>query len=103
MIGLLGAFSGALAAQPVVVTGTGDPNLDVPAVQIAVDQGGTVVLMGRFSFDRPPTAPDAARYNRTVTVSAAGAWHIPFRTMRTRSLTHAFHYEGDTGLIARFT
>jgi hypothetical protein len=73
MIGLLGAFSGTLAAQPVVVTGTGDPNLDVPAVQKAVDQGGTVVLMGHFSFDRPPTAPDAASYNRTVTVSKSVA------------------------------
>lgn len=69
MIALLASFSGTMAAQSVVVTGTGDPNVDVPAVQAAVDQGGSVVLTGHFSFDRPPTAPDAASYNRTVTVS----------------------------------
>jgi hypothetical protein len=55
------------------VTGTGDPNRDVPAVQTAVDQGASVVLVGHFSFDRPPTAPDAASYNRTVTVSKSVA------------------------------
>jgi len=38
-----------------VVVGTGDPNLDVAAVQAAVDQGGQVVLRGHFSFDQPPT------------------------------------------------
>jgi hypothetical protein len=40
----------ALAAQSVMVIGTGDPNVDVPAVQAAVDQGGRVVLKGHFSF-----------------------------------------------------
>jgi hypothetical protein len=57
------------AAQPLVVTGTDDPNLDVPAVQAAVDHGGQVVLMGHFSFDRPSIKPDAATYSRMVTVS----------------------------------
>src|SRR5271154_3238891 len=44
------------AGAPVrnVVTGTGDPNLDIAAVQAAVDQGGQVLLRGHFSFDRPP-------------------------------------------------
>ncbi len=46
----------ALAAPPaVVVKGTGDPDIDVPAVQAAVDQGGDVILKGHFSFDRLPT------------------------------------------------
>jgi hypothetical protein len=45
----------------VVVTGTGDPNVDVPAVQAAVDQGGAVVLRGHFSFDAPPTKPVAVQ------------------------------------------
>src|SRR5258706_11064561 len=63
------AFADAVAAQPVAVTGTGDPNVDVPAVQAAVDQGGSVVLMGHFSFNRPPTTPAGATYNRMVTVS----------------------------------
>jgi hypothetical protein len=62
-------FAGAVAAQSVAVTATGDPNVDVPAVQAAVDHGGSVVLMGHFSFDRPPTAPAGATYNRMVTVS----------------------------------
>ena len=44
----------------VVVTGTGDPSVDVPAVQAAVDQGGDVILEGHFSFDKPPTQPLAA-------------------------------------------
>src|SRR5215813_15664256 len=42
-----------------LVVGTGDPEVDVPAVQAAVDQGGEVILKGHFSFDRPPTVPTA--------------------------------------------
>jgi hypothetical protein len=33
-----------------VVISTGDPTLDVPAVQAAVDRGGTVLLKGTFDF-----------------------------------------------------
>jgi hypothetical protein len=73
IVGPASALAGTLAAQSVVLTGTGDPNLDVPAVQMAVDQGGPVVLMGHFSFDRAPTAPDASGYNRMVTVSKSVA------------------------------
>jgi hypothetical protein len=51
-------FAGTVAAQAVTVVGTGDPNVDIPAVQAAVDQGGRVVLMGHFSFDAPPTAAE---------------------------------------------
>lgn len=46
------------AAQAVTVVGTGDPSVDVPAVQAAVNQGGRVVLMGHFSFDAPPTVAE---------------------------------------------
>jgi hypothetical protein len=63
------ALSAAASAQTVAVTGTGDPKIDVPAVQAAVDQGGSVVLTGHFSFDRPPTTPTGATLNRMVTVS----------------------------------
>jgi hypothetical protein len=42
-----------------VVVGTGDPTIDVPSVQAAVDQGGDVVLRGHFSFDAPATKPVA--------------------------------------------
>lgn len=50
------AWAASAAAQTVVV-GTGNPDTDVKAVQAAVDQGGEVVLKGRFSFNRPPTVP----------------------------------------------
>ena len=43
-----------------VVVGTGDPTIDVAAVQAAIDQGGDVVLRGHFSFDAPATKPVAA-------------------------------------------
>lgn len=44
-------------AQATVVTGTGNPAVDVPAVQAAANAGGDIVLMGHFSFDTPPTVP----------------------------------------------
>ena len=44
-------------ANAVVVHGTGNPSVDVPAVQAAVDQGGQVILAGHFSFGAPPTKP----------------------------------------------
>ena len=46
------AWAASAPAQTVVV-GTGNPDLDVPAVQAAVDQGGEVTLKGHFSFHRP--------------------------------------------------
>jgi len=52
------AVAASATAQTVVV-GTGNPDLDVPAVQAAVDQGGEVFLQGHFSFDSPPTVPTA--------------------------------------------
>ncbi len=54
-----------------VVTGTSNPNVDVPAVQTAVDgnPGGNVVLKGHFSFDMPPSAPTPPVYKRMVTIS----------------------------------
>src|SRR5690242_3755406 len=53
---------GATASAQTVVIGTGDPNLDVPTVQAAVDEGGQVVLKGHFSFNRPPTVPTATAF-----------------------------------------
>jgi hypothetical protein len=52
------AVAASTAAQTVVV-GTGNPDLDVPAVQAAVDQGGEVLLRGHFSFNSAPTVPTA--------------------------------------------
>src|SRR5262249_17099102 len=66
------AMGGSTAAQTLVV-GTGDPEVDVPAVQAAVDQGGEVILKGHFSFDRPPTVPMAIGGLATIFVSKAVA------------------------------
>ena len=46
-------------AQTTVVNGTGNPNVDIPAVQAAVNLGGNVVLRGHFSFNTPPTISTA--------------------------------------------
>ena len=43
------------AEQAPEIVGTGDPAIDIPAVQAAVDKGGYIVLKGRFSFRSPPT------------------------------------------------
>jgi hypothetical protein len=48
------AWAANAVAQTVVV-GTGNPDIDVPAVQVAIDKGGQVILKGHFSFNRPPT------------------------------------------------
>ena len=69
------AWAASAAAQAVVV-GTGNPDIDVPAVQAAVDQGGDVILKGHFSFNRPPTVPTATAFVgglATVRVSKAAA------------------------------
>jgi len=57
VITVASALATSALAQATIVTGTGNPDVDVPAVQAAVDQGGEVVLSGHFSFDTPPTAP----------------------------------------------
>lgn len=61
LVALSGAaaiFAGTAVAQT-TVTGTGDPGVDIPAVQAAVDKGGPVLLTGHFSFDAPPTVTEA--------------------------------------------
>jgi len=45
------ALAASALAQATVVIGTGNPDVDVPAVQAAVNLGGEVVLSGHFSFD----------------------------------------------------
>jgi hypothetical protein len=59
VFGIMLAVAGIVPAQPIVATGTGNPDGDVPAVQAAVDQGGRIALIGHFSFDRAPTIPAA--------------------------------------------
>lgn len=74
----LALFTGMAAAQTVVV-GTGNPDVDIAAVQTAVDRGGSILLRGHFSFDNPPTKhgtlPDlmaTVLVSKEVTIS--GAW-----------------------------
>jgi Right handed beta helix region len=76
--GVTVALAATAAAQVITVVGTGDPTVDVPAVQAAVDQGGRVVLKGRLSFDAPPTIaeqPEGALgmilISKTVAISGA--------------------------------
>jgi len=52
LVAVLG-FSGQLQAQAVAIRGTGNPEIEVPAVQAAVDHGGQVVLMGHFPLTDP--------------------------------------------------
>lgn len=61
--------------QTIEVVGTGNPDIDVPTVQAAVDQGGEVSLRGQFSFDRPATRACAVCVgpNAMVLVSKAVA------------------------------
>jgi len=76
------ALAASALAQPPVVTGTGNPGVDVPAVQAAVNLGGQVVLSGHFSFDTPPTIssplqavgipPATILISKAVEISGAG-------------------------------
>ena len=42
------ALAASALAQPTVVNGTDNPDVDIPAVQAAVNLGGEVVLSGHF-------------------------------------------------------
>jgi hypothetical protein len=78
----IAAIMPGVAAQT-VVWGTGNPDVDVPAVQAAVNQGGEVVLRGHFSFDRSPTIqtalasagypPATVLVSKAVAISGAGS------------------------------
>ena len=41
------------------LVGTGNPAVDIPAIQSAVSGGGNLILKGHFSFDRSPTIQTA--------------------------------------------
>src|SRR5215471_897902 len=76
------ALATSALAQATAVTETGNPNVDVPAVQAAVNLGGDIVLSGHFSFDTPPTIqnplqtvgfpPATILISRTVAISGIG-------------------------------
>jgi hypothetical protein len=62
------AFAGPVAKRAITVVGTGNPAVDIPAVQKAVDLSSEVFLKGRFSFDAPPTIVEqpSLLYNGTA-------------------------------------
>jgi hypothetical protein len=77
--GSAAVFFAASAVAQTVVVGTGDPDIDIAAVQTAVDRGGSVVLRGHFSFDNPPARRGALpELMATILVSnevaISGAW-----------------------------
>ncbi|HKF42641.1 MAG TPA: right-handed parallel beta-helix repeat-containing protein [Thermoanaerobaculia bacterium] len=55
-VGVIVACLAAVAPGQVLLVGTGDPAIDVPAVQAAVDGNGVVLLEGTFSFTGAPAA-----------------------------------------------
>ncbi|MBV9146899.1 MAG: right-handed parallel beta-helix repeat-containing protein [Acidobacteria bacterium] len=75
-------LAGSAMAHSTEVVGTGHADIDIPAVQAAVDQGGAVTLRGRFSFDQPPTVLTALagmqypaatiRISKSVAISGVG-------------------------------
>jgi hypothetical protein len=73
------------AAQATVVVGTGNPDIDVPAVQAAVDQSGEVILKGHFSFNRTPTVPTAL----------AGAGYPPATILVSKAVAISGEGDGD--------
>jgi serine/threonine protein kinase len=60
-VGVHAYWKGSRGELPsvVVVTGTGNAAVDVPAVQTAIDRADSVVLKGLFSFNTSPTKPIA--------------------------------------------
>src|SRR5215467_1266194 len=75
----LGAIAFAVIGQAQVITvvGTGDPRVDVPAVQAAVDQGGRIVLKGHFSFDASPTASSGSCASMILVSNAVAISGMP--------------------------
>ncbi|MDX1579862.1 MAG: hypothetical protein R3266_15365, partial [Gemmatimonadota bacterium] len=58
-----------VSSDVIVVDGQQDPAVDVAAVQQAVDEGGTVVLRGTFSFQGTLSQGDSPRLAHVVHVT----------------------------------
>jgi plastocyanin len=69
------AAGGASVSPTRLVVGVGDPAVDVPAVQEAVDAGGDVLLRGTFSFDQPPIDKRSVRISHAVRITGAADDH----------------------------
>ena len=102
-----GCFAGTVAAQTVVV-GTSDPDIDIAAVQAAVDRGGVVVLRGHFSFDHPSASrgvlPDLIAMvvvSKEVTVSGTWDEHGEMTTIAGGEIPFAVEAPGADVTIKR--
>jgi hypothetical protein len=81
--------------QATILVGTGNPSIDVPAVQAAVDHGGFVLLKGHFSFDKEPTRPVA------LTLSSApprAAYAPAAEVLVSKAVTVSGTGESDAGM-----
>jgi len=101
------SFAGTVVAQTVVV-GTGNPDIDIAAVQTAVDRGGAVTLRGRFSFDNPPTGhlsmPDLMAtilVSKDVTISGAWDKHGAMTTIEGGEIPFAVEARGASVRIEK--
>jgi hypothetical protein len=101
------AAAGILAAQT-VVAGTGNPDIDIAAVQAAVEKGGSVVLKGHFSFDNPPgrrgELPDlmaTVLISNEVTISGTWDEHGQITTIDGGEIPFAVEARGATVKIER--
>jgi hypothetical protein len=101
------AFARTVGAQT-VVTGTGNPDIDVAAVQAAVDRGGSVELRGHFSFDNPPARrgelPDLMAtvvVSKAVTISGAWDEHGEMTVIQGGEIPFAIEAPGASVTIER--
>lgn len=79
-----------LPAAPRIVVGTDNPIVDVPAVQAAVDEGGTVLLKGTFDF-----GTDSG--NHIIVPGRAGA------AQDTKGTSTVFVYRNDVTIVGETT
>jgi Right handed beta helix region len=101
------SFAGTVAAQT-VVTGTGNADIDIAAVQAAVDRGGAVVLRGHFSFDNPPirrgALPDLMAMilvSKEVTISGTWDEHGEMTAIHGGEIPFAVEARGNAVRIER--
>jgi hypothetical protein len=112
VVAAVATFAGTVAAQT-VVSGTGNPDIDIAAVQDAVDRagvdrGGSVVLRGRFNFGNPPgrrgAMPDLMAMvlvSKEVTISGTWDEHGEMTTIEGGEIPFAIEARGARVRIER--
>src|SRR6266699_2391566 len=107
-----------VAAGQTVVGGQNNPAVDVPAVQAAVDQGGSVLLVGTFDFgdagrvllrNDVDISGEADSSGSPLTTIKGGDWPFYSPLPSTMPPTHAgpvvgvqyIHFHGATGVAVQ--